>query len=72
MTAILKTSTEAELLEEIQTKVLRVFLFAIHTVTSTALPCDFYFFKFTQPLTVSIVQLLYTVAYLLTYGLRNP
>jgi hypothetical protein len=31
------------------------------TVTSTALPCDFYFFKHTQPLTVSTVQLLYTI-----------
>ncbi len=43
---------EVEFLDEIQTKVLRVFLFAF-TVTSTALPWDFYFFKLTQTLTVS-------------------
>jgi hypothetical protein len=30
-------------------------------VNSTALPRDFYFFKLTQPLTVSTVQLLYMV-----------
>jgi hypothetical protein len=48
---------EAEFLDEIQTKVLRVFLFAIHSnLYSFA-----YFFKLTQPLTVSRVQLLYTV-----------
>ncbi len=50
-------------------------------VTSTALPWDFYFFKLTQPLTVSTVQLLCTVKekrekpdrkpYPLTYGIRN-
>jgi hypothetical protein len=49
------------------------------TVTSTALP--FYYFKFTQPLTVSTVQLLYNVKekggkpdrkpYPLPYGLGN-
>jgi hypothetical protein len=52
---------EAEFLDEIQTKVLRVFLLAISTVNSTALPWDLYFFKLTQPLTVSTVHLLYTV-----------
>ncbi len=31
----------------------------LFTVTSSALPKDFYFFKLTQPLTVSTVQLLY-------------
>ncbi len=31
------------------------------TVTSIALSCDFYFFKLTQPLIVSTVQLLFTV-----------
>ncbi len=31
------------------------------TVTSTALPWDFYFFKLTQPLIVYTVQLLFTV-----------
>ncbi len=51
-------------------------------VTSTALPSDFYIFKLTQPLTVSTIQLLYTVKekggkpnrkpYPLPYGLRNP
>jgi hypothetical protein len=45
---------------EIQTKVLRVFLLAF-TDTSTALHRDFYFFKLSQPLTVSTVQLLDTV-----------
>jgi hypothetical protein len=63
---------EAKFLDEIQTKVLRVF-----TVTSTA----FYFFKLMQTLTVSTVQLLYTVSvkggkpdrkpYPLPYGYRN-
>jgi hypothetical protein len=33
----------------------------LFTVISTALPLDFYFFKLMQPLTVSTVQLLYTV-----------
>ncbi len=31
----------------------------LFTVPSTALPCDFYYLKLTQPLTVSTVQLLY-------------
>jgi hypothetical protein len=53
-----KVLSEAKYLNEIQTKVLRVFLL-VFKVTSTALPCDFYFFKLTQPLTVS-------------NGLRNP
>jgi hypothetical protein len=49
---------------------------------NTASPRDFYFFKFTQPLIVSTVQLLYTVKeiggkpdrkpYPLPYGIRNP
>jgi hypothetical protein len=51
-------STEAEFLDEIQTKVLRVFLLVI-TVNSTALPWNFYFIKLTQPLPVSRVQLVY-------------
>jgi hypothetical protein len=65
-------------LDEIQTEVLRVFLLAIHShLYSLALR----FFKLTQPLTVSTVQLLYTVKekgvkpdrkpYPLPYGLRN-
>jgi hypothetical protein len=33
----------------------------LFTITSTALPWDFHFFKLTQPLTVFIVQSLYTV-----------
>ncbi len=33
----------------------------LFTVSSTVLPWDFYFFKLKQPLTVSTVQLLYTV-----------
>jgi hypothetical protein len=65
-----ETSTEAEFLDEIQTKVLRVFLLAIHS------------HLYTQPLTESTVQSLYTVKekegkpdrklYPLPYGLRNP
>jgi hypothetical protein len=74
---------EAEFLDEIQTKVLRVFLLAI-TVSSTALPWDFCFFRLTQPLTVFYSSV--TVhckgerrkiwkkrkPYPLPYGLRNP
>jgi hypothetical protein len=51
-------------------KVLTVFLLAIHI--------HLYLFKLTQPLTVSTVQLMYTVKgkggkpYSLPYGLRNP
>ncbi len=44
--------TKAEFLDEIQTEVLRVFLLALHS----HLPWDFYFFKLTQPLTVSTVR----------------
>jgi hypothetical protein len=47
-------------LNEIQTKVLKVFRLAI-LFTCIALPLDFYFFKLTQPLTVSTFQLLYTI-----------
>jgi len=60
-------------LDEIQTKVLRVFLVAIHShLYSFA-----YFFKPTQPLTVFTVQLLYTVKEKggkpdRNHGLRNP
>ncbi len=52
----------------------------LFTVTSTALPWDLHFFKLTQPLTGSTVQLLYTdkekgrkpdrKPYSLSYGLR--
>jgi hypothetical protein len=47
---------EAKFLYEIPTKVLRVFLLAIHSHLYS-----FYFFKLTQPLTVSRVKFLYTV-----------
>jgi hypothetical protein len=79
---LLKTEkTEAEYLDEIQTKVLR-FSSLLFTVTFTALPWDLYFFKITQPHIVSTVQLLYTVKekggkpdrkpHPLRYGLGNP
>jgi hypothetical protein len=71
-------------LGEIQRKALRVFVLAIqnHLYRSTSL--SFYFFKLRQPLTVSTVQLLYTVKekgekpnnktrqHPLSYNLRNP
>jgi hypothetical protein len=74
---------EAEFYDEIQTKVLRVFFLAIHShLYSFNFRSDLHFFKLTQPLTVSIVQLLYTVKekggkpdrkpYPLPCGLRNP
>ncbi len=47
----------AESLDEIQAK----FSSLLFTVTSTALPWGFYFFRLTQPLTVSTDQLQYTV-----------
>jgi hypothetical protein len=57
-----KLSTpEAEVLDEIHTKILRVFLLAIHSHLYSFALGDFYFFKLTQPLTVSTVQLLHTV-----------
>ncbi len=66
----MQTNTGAEFLDEIQ------------TVTSKSLPSVFFFFKLTQPLTVSSVRLLHTVKekggkpdrkpYPLPYGLRNP
>ncbi len=72
--------TETEFLDEIQTKVLRVFLHAVHSRHSFAL--RLYFFKLTQPLPISTVHLLYTVKekggkpdrkpYPVSYGLGNP
>ncbi len=66
-------------MDEIHTNEFSSMLF---TVTSTALTWDFYFFKLTQPLTVSRIQLLYTVKEKrgkpdrkplpLPYSLRNP
>jgi hypothetical protein len=55
--------TEAEFLYKIQTKFFRVFILAtIHRLLyCTALPRELYFFKLTQPLTVSRVYLLYTI-----------
>jgi hypothetical protein len=81
ISAFLKHEQRAEFLEEIQTKVLKVFLLAIHSHLYS-FPLRFLFFKLTQPLTVSTVQLLYTVKEKggkpdrkpcpLPYGLRNP
>ncbi len=51
-----RTSPEAEFFDEIQTKVLRVLLLAIHSHLHR-----FLFLQLTQPLTVSRGQLLYTV-----------
>jgi hypothetical protein len=69
--------SEAEFLDEIQTK-----FSLLVTVNTKALNWGFYFFKFTQPFTVSTVQLLYTLKkkggkpyrkpYPLPHGLRNP
>ncbi len=76
--------TEADFLEEIQTKV-KSFppCYSKSPLQSAALPWDFYFFKLTRPVTVSsTVHLLYTVnekggkpdrkPYPLPYGFRNP
>jgi hypothetical protein len=80
---IRKWFAEPECLDEIQIKVLRVFLLAIHSQLYS-FAFRFFIFKLTQPLTVSRVQLLYTVKekgvkpvkkpYPLPYGygLRNP
>jgi hypothetical protein len=62
--------TEAEFLGEIQTKVLRVFLFSIHSHLYSFVR-DFYFFKRTQPLTVFLKEK-GGKPYPLPYGLRNP
>jgi hypothetical protein len=72
---------EAEFWDEIQTKVLRAFIHAIHSHLYS-FASDLYFFKLTQPLSVSTVQMvLYTVKekggkpdrkpYPLLFGLRN-
>ncbi len=56
-----KPQKKGQIIVEIQTTVLRVFLLAIHSrVASTALRWYFYFSKLTQPLSVSIIHLLYT------------
>jgi hypothetical protein len=72
--------TYPEVLDEIQTKSYE-FSSLLFTVTSSALPWDYYFFKLTQPLTASTVQLMYTVklkgekrdkiSYPLSFGLRT-
>ncbi len=46
------SAPEAQFLDEIQTKVLRVFLLVIHSHLYS-FAWDFFFFKLTQPLTVS-------------------
>jgi len=48
--------TEVEFLDEIQTKVLKEFSSLLFTVTSTALPWYFYFFKLMQPLTFFFIS----------------
>jgi hypothetical protein len=72
---------EAEFLDEIQTKVLRVFLHASH-IHLYSFALRFLFLQLTQPLTVSTVHLLYTVKekggkpdgkpHSFLFGLRNP
>ncbi len=52
--------TEAEFLDEIQTRVLIVFILATHSPLY-GFALRFYFFKLTQPLTYSTVQLQYAV-----------
>ncbi len=80
LTAItLKKPSRGRILEWNSDKSLKSFP-PCYLVSSTALPWDFYFFKFTQP--ISTVQLLYTVKekggkpdrkpHHLPYGLRNP
>jgi hypothetical protein len=48
-------------LDEIPTKVFRVFLLAIHCHLYVQLSLEISIFKLSQPLTVSSVQLLYNV-----------
>ncbi len=67
--------------EDKKSKTTNTSLFSVQRPNSW-MPWDFYFFKLTQPLTVSTVQLLYTVKekggkpdrklYPLPYGLCNP
>ncbi len=47
------TSPEAKFLDEIQTEKSYEFSSLLFTVTSTAFPREFYFFKLTQPLMLS-------------------
>jgi hypothetical protein len=53
--------TEAEFLDEIQAKVLRVFLLAIHSKLYTALPLEIYISSNPHNLLQFLAQLLYTV-----------
>jgi hypothetical protein len=72
--------SEAKFLDEIQTKVWTSFPPCYSRSPLYSLPWDFYFFKLTQPLTVSTVQFLYTEKekggkpdrkpYLLPYSLK--
>ncbi len=56
----LSESTEAEFLDEIQAKVLKVFLLAIKVTSTCSFALRFlHIFKLTQSLTVSEVQLVY-------------
>ncbi len=54
-------STEAEFLDDIQAEVIRGFLLCFIHSHLYSFALSFYFFKLTQPLTVSTVQLQYTV-----------
>ncbi len=68
------SSCEAEFLEKIRMKVLRVFFLVIHSQLYS-FAWDFYFFKLTQPLTVSVKEKggrPDKKPYPLPYGLRNP
>ncbi len=76
------TESRGQILGQNLDKSLKSFPHCYSQVTFTALPSDLYFFKRTQPLTVSTVQLLYTVKekggkpdrkpYPLLYSLRSP
>jgi hypothetical protein len=67
--------TEAECLDEIKTKVLRVFLLAIHSHLYSFALRFLYLQTNTQPLTVSVTEKEGKPdrkLYPLPYGLRNP
>ncbi len=66
--------TEDKFVDEIQTKVLRVFLLVIYSHLYSFV-WDLYFFKLTQPLTVSVKKKggkPYRKPSPLPYGLKNP
>jgi hypothetical protein len=69
-----KADTKAEFLDEILTKVFRVFLLVIHSLLYS-FAGDFYFFKLTQPVTVSVKKKggkSDIKPHPFPYGLRNP